>query len=559
MRNNMPVTGVEYVLSSSETIVSKTDLQGNITYINQDFVNISGFSEDELLGAPQNIVRHPDMPTEAFADFWRTLKSGKAWTGLVKNRCKNGDYYWVEANAAPMLENGQIIGYTSIRIKPSREQVQAAESAYREIRAGNTRLEVVEGEAVRRSLFAWFNFLKSASIKAKMIMSSGLLAILFAANLMVTAISSTQYDPRSVTVSVMGLLLSVLFGVTFYRSIVTPLERVRHDIDRMSAGDLSGKIVSDSDNELGNVMQALRILQINVKLLVGQIKEAADIVNTGAREIAAGNSDLSGRTESQASSLEQTASAMEQLTSTVKQNADNAHEANKLVATTSDIAVKGGTAVGNVVNTMNSIQESSRKIADIISVIDSIAFQTNILALNAAVEAARAGEQGRGFAVVATEVRSLAQRSADAAKEIKALIDDSVEKVDLGSKLVDAAGKTMDEIVTSVKNVAGYMSEITAASKEQSAGIEEVNQAVTQMDEVTQQNAALVEQAAAAAETMQDQAARLTQLVGEFRLVAGGGQAMQLNRSPSINAARGAMPALPHQSKLNVKEHIHRT
>jgi aerotaxis receptor len=549
MRNNMPVTGVEYVLSSSETIVSKTDLQGNITYINQDFINISGFSEDELLGAPQNIVRHPDMPKEAFADFWHTLKSGKAWTGLVKNRCKNGDYYWVEANAAPMLENGQIVGYTSIRIKPSREQIQAAESAYREIRAGNTRLAVVEGEAVRRSPFARFNFLKGASIRAKMIMSSGLLAVLFAASLMVTAISSAQYDAWSVTISVMGLLLSVLFGVTFYRGIVTPLERVRHDIDRMSAGDLSGKIVSDSDNELGDVMQALRILQINVKLLVGQIKEAADIVNTGAREIAAGNSDLSGRTESQASSLEQTASAMEQLTSTVKQNADNAHEANKLVATTSDIAVKGGTAVSNVVNTMNSIQESSRKIADIISVINSIAFQTNILALNAAVEAARAGEQGRGFAVVATEVRSLAQRSADAAKEIKALIDDSVEKVDLGSKLVDAAGKTMDEIVTSVKNVAGYMSEITSASKEQSAGIEEVNQAVTQMDEVTQQNAALVEQAAAAAETMQDQAAKLTQLVGEFRLVAGG-QAMQLNRSPSVNAARGAMQALPHQSKL---------
>ncbi|MDA8327920.1 MAG: methyl-accepting chemotaxis protein [Betaproteobacteria bacterium] len=548
MRNNMPVTGVEYVLSSSETIVSKTDLQGNITYINQDFINISGFSEDELLGAPQNIVRHPDMPKEAFADFWRTLKSGKAWTGLVKNRCKNGDYYWVEANAAPMLENGQIVGYTSIRIKPSREQIQAAESAYREIRAGNTRLEVVEGEAVRRSPFARFNFLKSASIKAKMIMSSGLLAILFAANLLVTAMSSAQYDVWSITISVIGLLLSVLFGVTFYHGIVTPLERVRHDIDRMSAGDLSGKIVSDSDNELGNVMQALRILQINVKLLVGQIKEAADIVNTGAREIAAGNSDLSGRTESQASSLEQTASAMEQLTSTVKQNADNAHEANKLVATTSDIAVKGGTAVGNVVNTMNSIQESSRKIADIISVIDSIAFQTNILALNAAVEAARAGEQGRGFAVVATEVRSLAQRSADAAKEIKALIDDSVEKVDLGSKLVDAAGKTMDEIVTSVKNVAGYMSEITSASKEQSAGIEEVNQAVTQMDEVTQQNAALVEQAAAAAETMQEQATKLTHLVGEFRLVAGG-QAMQLDRSPSVNTARGAMRALPHHGK----------
>ncbi|MEQ1667259.1 MAG: PAS domain-containing protein [Sulfuriferula sp.] len=191
MRNNTSASNREYVLSESETIVSKTDLHGNITYINQDFVNISGYSEEELLGSPQNIVRHPDMPKEAFADFWRTLKSGKAWTGLVKNRCKNGDHYWVEANAAPLLENGQIIGYTSIRIKPSREQVRAAESAYREITAGNKTLEVVEGEAVRRSLFKRFNVLKNASIKSRMIMSSGLLALLFAANLVTAAINQS--------------------------------------------------------------------------------------------------------------------------------------------------------------------------------------------------------------------------------------------------------------------------------------------------------------------------------------------------------------------------------
>lgn len=543
----MPVTGVEYVLSNSETIVSKTDLQGNITYINQDFVNISGFTEDELIGAPQNIVRHPDMPREVFADFWHTLKSGKAWTGLVKNRCKNGDHYWIEANAAPLIEDGQIIGYTSIRIKPSREQVQAAESAYREIRNGNTNLEVIEGEAVRHSLFNRLDILKNASIKAKMIMSAGLLALLFAANL-ITTLSGQQQAVWSITIPIIGSMLSILFGFMFYRSIVKPLERVRRDIDRMSAGDLSGKIAVNCNNELGNVLQALRILQINVKLLVGQIKEAADIVNVGSQEIAAGNADLSGRTESQASSLEETAAAMEQLTSTVKQNADNAHEANKLVATTSDIAVKGGAAVGNVVNTMSAIQESSRKIADIISVIDGIAFQTNILALNAAVEAARAGEQGRGFAVVATEVRSLAQRSAAAAKEIKVLIDDSVDKVDLGSKLVDEAGKTMNEIVHSVKGVAGYMSDITFASKEQSAGIEEVNKAVIQMDEMTQQNSALVEQAAAAAETMQNQAAKLVQLISAFRLVTGV-QTKQINRIP-VTKPHSGLRTLPQKPQL---------
>ena len=323
------------------------------------------------------------------------------------------------------------------------------------------------------------------------------------------------------TAAVLGAALAAVSGFVMYRSVVMPLNRTRQDIDRMSAGDLSGKIESSGDDELTRVMQSLRVLQTNVKLLVGQIKEATDLVNMGAGEIASGNADLSGRTESQASSLEETASSMEELTSTVKQNAENARQANQLVVSTADIAVKGGEVVGQVVNTMASIKVSSRKIADIIGVIDGIAFQTNILALNAAVEAARAGEQGRGFAVVASEVRNLAQRSASAAKEIKTLIEDSVDKVDTGGKLVDEAGKTMDEIVGSVKRVTDIMSEIAAASQEQSSGIEQVNQAVVQMDDATQQNAALVEEAAAAAESMQNQAARLAEAVSVFKLSAG--------------------------------------
>jgi aerotaxis receptor len=555
MRNNTPVTNVEYILEDMETVVSKTDLSGNITYVNQDFVNISGFSEEELIGSPQNIVRHPDMPGEAFEDFWRTIKAGNAWTGMVKNRCKNGDHYWVEANAAPMIENGKIVGYTSIRVKPSREQVATAERAYRDIKNGRKDIEVRQGAVVERSFFRRFDLLTMLSIRSKIMLSSGLLTLLFVASLFVSASGSKHYAGWSSAVAALGIILSLLSGFLLYRAAVVPLERVRRDIEQMSAGDLTGKITADGDDELAQLVQSLRVLQTNVKLLVGQIKETTDVVNTGAAEIAAGNADLSARTESQASSLEETASAMEELTSTVKQNADNARSANRLVASASDTAVKGGRAVGQVVGTMVSIKDSSRKIVDIIAVIDGIAFQTNILALNAAVEAARAGEEGRGFAVVASEVRNLAHRSAAAAKEIKALIGDSVEKVDAGSKLVDDAGKTMDEIVTSVKQVAGYMNDITSASQEQSVGIEQVNEAIAQMDQVTQQNSALVEQAAAATQEMQSQASKLAQLVGAFKLVSGrqatpSGKAQGASRRAQLVAVQSAAVGTQSRRKI---------
>ena len=286
----------------------------------------------------------------------------------------------------------------------------------------------------------------------------------------------------------------------------------------LAKGDLTEVVTRDYQGSFNDVKQSVNTTVDNLKTLVNEIKVAVEGINTGSREIAVGNSDLSQRTEEQASSLEETASSMEELTSTVKANAENAKQANQLAIGASDVAGKGGAVVGQVVGTMASINESSRKIVDIISVIDGIAFQTNILALNAAVEAARAGEQGRGFAVVAAEVRNLAQRSAAAAKEIKTLIGDSVDKVENGTKLVGEAGQTMAEIVTSIKRVTDIMAEISAASGEQSAGIEQVNQAITQMDEVTQQNAALVEEAAAAAESLEEQAQNLSTSVSVFKL-----------------------------------------
>ncbi|OFA00375.1 methyl-accepting chemotaxis protein [Duganella sp. HH101] len=314
------------------------------------------------------------------------------------------------------------------------------------------------------------------------------------------------------------IVLSMVLATVVARIVAGPLEEAVGVARRVADGDLTAHIVSHGKDETGQLMQSLKAMNDSLLRVVGEVRGGTDTIATASAEIASGNLDLSARTEGQASSLEQTASAMEELTSTVKQNADNARQANQLAQSASSTAADGGKVVGEVIATMESISASSRKIVDIISVIDGIAFQTNILALNAAVEAARAGEQGRGFAVVASEVRNLAQRSAAAAKEIKGLIDDSVVQVDSGTALVQQAGSTMAEVVSSVRRVSDVVAEISAASSEQSTGIEEVNKAIVQMDEVTQQNAALVEQAAAAAGSLQEQAANLAGVVSVFRL-----------------------------------------
>lgn len=309
-------------------------------------------------------------------------------------------------------------------------------------------------------------------------------------------------------------------GWAVRNSVRKPVEDVVAAVTRIAGGDLATKISSVGRDEIAWLNYELNQMRKKLQTTVAQVRESAEQVSVASQEIASGNTDLSVRTESQASGLQQTASAMVQLTTTVRQNADHAHEANRLVVGASDVAARGGEVMTQVVATMHDINTSARKIADIISVIDGIAFQTNILALNAAVEAARAGEQGRGFAVVAGEVRSLAQRSAAAAKEIKALIGNSVDRVDTGAKLVDQAGTTMDEILASVREVTRIMGEITVASREQSAGIEQVSRSIEQMDSSTQQNAALVEQAAAASQSLRDQSHKLSDAVKVFKLAA---------------------------------------
>ncbi len=886
MRINMPINNVERQVNENDYLVSKTNPKGVITYVNQPFIDISGYSKQELIGQAHNLIRHPDMPPAAFKDFWETIQQGKPWSGLVKNRAKDGSFYWVYANVAPIYEAAQITGYMSVRTRPSREQIQQAELLYREMREGRSKFKIEAGELIPAN---WFGHIKqmtrSFAIKSRINVISLLAVIslalmggwslwgdyqskerlravyedrtlalidlstildalshmrinaLIAFNSNNTTIAkersadTEQLDrvfnenwlryfntsltaeerniaekfyqsaevyrlsrQKSINLSVIGdfeaarthaaqdagpkyntahsllvdlfdiqekqtekefkaaierfeslrnttiamilLFIAIYLYLTklLHRAINLPLASVSAIFRKIAAGDYTNQVTIVNHDEIGCLTESVQMMQTragaeideikrvaaenrrirnaldqsnssimivdpngyiiyvnqamqsllsrnekqfvnaldkaqinsilgqsftifnqnidlstvdksfkhSVKIgnsifiltfapvfnesgsrlgtsiewldrtvevavedevaqivksasegdfsrrletknkndffeqlarninqllennekgltdigqmlgamargdltqtitqqykgmfeklktdanatvqqlteIIRQIKESADSINITSHEIAQGNTDLSQRTEQQSINLDNTASSMEELTATVKQNAENARQANYLAASASDVAIKGGEVVGQVVETMGSINESSKKIVDIISVIDGIAFQTNILALNAAVEAARAGEQGRGFAVVATEVRTLAQRSAAAAKEIKSLIGDSVNKVENGTQLVDQAGKTMDEIVISVKRVTDIMAEISAASEEQSVGIEKVNLAIAQMDEMTQQNTALVEEGAAASESMHELANELTKLVAVFR------------------------------------------
>ncbi|MTV38495.1 methyl-accepting chemotaxis protein [Duganella radicis] len=520
MRNNQPVTNLEVEVLDDQAIVSKTDLNGNITYVNPYFTEISGFSEPELIGAPQNIVRHPDMPAEAFADLWASIKSGTPWTGIVKNRCKNGDFYWVRANVTPIRENGRTIGYMSVRTRPERNQVARAEQAYKTIRTESShRIRIKNGQVIQPGVGSLLSRLSHVSLGMRIWLATSVvnvLQVVVCAAALLNGTSAQNYGIFAATF--FGLLINVFLWYTLRVSVLQPLERALHGARAIAAGDLSsGSFDTEATDEVGQLLRALQQMNSNLIATIRDVRVNVETMAVATRQIAAGNADLSGRTEAQAASLEETASSVEQFSSTVKQNADNSEQANKLAQSASEVAVQGGEIVADVIATMDEINSSSRKIVDIIGLIEGIAFQTNILALNAAVEAARAGEQGRGFAVVAGEVRNLAQRSATAAKDIKNLIDVSVGKVSAGMAQVDRAGATMKEVVASVQQVTAIMKEISVASQEQSIGVDQVNSAIAHMDQVTQQNAALVEEAAAATASLALEAGGLTQAVSLFK------------------------------------------
>jgi aerotaxis receptor len=512
VRSNLPVTGIEYLMKAGQSIVSKTDTKGRITYVNPSFVEVSGFTEEELIGKAHNIVRHPDMPPEAFSDLWATLQAGEPWTGLVKNRRKNGDFYWVVANVVPVKEGGRVTGYMSVRTAPTRDQVAAASDLYRKFRSGAAKgLAIRRGVALRLGWRARLAALRSLPLSRRLgIMMAG-------QSLLMAALGLAADGLAWQLLAGAGVLATLAAWAELQRTIARPLREATAAVYALAGGDLSHPCAPGRNDEIGRLQLALRQLNVNLRAIVGDVRRNVASIEHATREIAAGNGDLASRTEALAASLEQTASSLAQIAAAAGHNTDSAVRADGLVVAASSVAGRGGEAVGRVGDTMERISSSATRIVDIIGLIDGIAFQTNILALNAAVEAARAGEQGRGFAVVAGEVRSLAQRSAAAAKEIKALIEASVQQVGEGNVLVGDASQTMREVVASVREAATIMSGITGASREQGGDIAQVNAAMAQLDQITRENAALVEESANASASVADEAGQLVQALSVFQ------------------------------------------
>jgi aerotaxis receptor len=523
MRENLPITGQEFAFPQGETLVSTTDLKGRITYCNPAFIHVSGYQREELLGQPHNLIRHPDMPEEAFRDMWETIASGRPWTALVKNRRKDGDHYWVQANVTPLMEAGRPVGYMSVRTQPPREAVEEASRLYalmQQEKAEGRRIHVLRrGELITDTPMGRLQARLKPGLNTWLFAVTGALAGLgFGLGRWAAGTGSGGGLWTTLGCLLALVVFTVLASRQVRRLTLGPVHALMDIANRMAAGDLTQVIASDRHDLVGQFSRALNQLSVNLRSIVKDARTQVDEMLVATREIAEGNQDLSSRTESQASSLQQTAASMEQITGTVKQSADTASQVADLATQSTAITQRSSEVVSNVTQTMHDIEESSRRIGDIIQVIDSIAFQTNILALNAAVEAARAGEQGRGFAVVASEVRALAGRTATAAREVKQLITDSAEKVKAGSQLTEAAQSTMQEAVQSVEHVTALVGQISGGSREQLSGISQINAAVAQLDSITQQNAAAVEQIAAASMSLAQRAKTVAEAVQVFRI-----------------------------------------
>jgi aerotaxis receptor len=517
MRSTPHAAGRETVLEDGKPIVTTTDLKGRLTYANSTFIEASGYAEEELRGRVQNSLYHTDMPPEVDADMWRTVLSGEPWRGLVKYRCNDGGFFWCIANATPVIEKGKTTGFMSVCTKPKREQVQDAEQLYRTIKGANPDgIRIVRGAAAPRGWRKLSNALRDITLAQRLALCFGTMALLA---LSMAAHAVLPYADGALHLQALLMVALALYGWrNLHRAIVAPIQASINAARILAGGDLTTRMAVDRHDELGQLQAFVRQLNLNLASILVDISGNFALTRSTTTQVRAANADLSARTEAQASNLEQTSANMGQITGTVSQTADNVNVASSVASEATALAERTGIAVTQVVAAMNDISQSSRQIVDIISLIDGIAFQTNILSLNAAVEAARAGESGRGFAVVASEVRNLAQRSAAAAKEIKALIDTSAGKIATGADMASTAGQDMDAVIAAIGRVASIMGDISGSTREQSNGVNQVKDAIIELDEVTRQNALMVEEASAATGVLDLQAQAVAKALEVFKL-----------------------------------------
>ncbi|WP_027794752.1 methyl-accepting chemotaxis protein [Paraburkholderia acidipaludis] len=517
MRINVPITDHEYVLSQDEVIITRTDSTGVIEYANEAFLCASGFSRDEVIGAPQNIVRHPDMPAEAFEDLWRTIRNGRPWSGVVKNRRKDGGFYWVLANVTPAMRDGEATGYVSVRTRPAEAEIAAAERLYADLRreqGGKWRL--AGGRAVRKGLAGLPQRLLGLSAVGRLdfIMAAQALMILLVPACMTSGLFTRMAGLRlGWSIAAAAALSCALMAVWLTRNVFTPLARMSAGAFVVLSGELQHRFHESGDSHtrlLGRLLNQMNGKTIGVLM---DARGSIDKVRGASAGLAEGNANLSMRTEQQASAIEQTTATLGQITETARHNAESARLARTEGSRTAEAASAAAEAARRSAQLTDALAGHSRRISEITTTIDSIAFQTNLLALNASVEAARAGQNGRGFAVVAGEVRTLAKRSEAAAREIKALIDTSLDMMKASAQAAAGAGADMGKVEQSVAELTRAISDIAEASSGQSVEIAESQIAVEQLAQITQMNATLVEESAAASTALNQQAQTLEDAV----------------------------------------------
>lgn len=506
MSRTLYITQNEYVLDENITLMTTSDLQGNIVHANDFFVQVSGYELDELLTRPHNIIRHPDMPKEAFADMWKTLKEGEPWTGIVKNRRKNGDHYWVRANIIPMERKGVITGYMSIRTRATREEIAAVEPLYAAMNENKSQQKIFKGIVLSKKRPFYFSTF-STRWRIRLMMS-----VLFILWLAMISLTSLQNMPLMIA-SACTFVTLVIGNIALEKMFAAPLENIAKQALGVARGNRHNVHHMQRTDEIGIILRSIGQLGLVCRWLIKDVSEQVDGVRKGSESLVSDCRELDTHTQQTVGYMQQTVATMNQMAVSVKMNADNTIQVDQLSNTTSKTAVNGGAMMEAVVGTMDEIVSSTSKINSITDVIKDIAFQTNILALNAAVEAARAGEQGKGFAVVANEVRSLASRSASAVNDIRELINDCEKKVNSGKNQVHTAGDTMKEIVDQIQNVTQLITHISQATSEQAAGIADITQAVSELETITQQSTLLVEQSTETSNRVKARSSRLEEAV----------------------------------------------